>query len=360
MNEQQAMRRALALAKKGWGRVSPNPMVGAVLLRDGKPIGEGYHQEFGGDHAEVRALKVCEDPSGATCVVTLEPCAHHGKTPPCTDALIASGIQSVVYAVADPGSKAGGGGELLRAAGIEVSRGLEAKAAAALNAPFLWSTVRENRPFVALKMAASLDGFSTDSAGESQWISSPEARKHVHWLRAGFDAVGVGRATAETDDPRLTARGGVTPRVAPTRVVFGRSGMLSRELELVRTSGDVPTVFITGKAIARQAVDGLDGTTVEVVAADDIPTALEILRARGIRSMLLEPGARLAGAFLDADVVDRIYWIQAPILLGRGAPAFGQTAPTPLAAARRWVSTERKSLGDSNLQAVDKELCLLE
>lgn len=360
MNEQDAMRRALSLAVKGWGRVFPNPMVGAVLLRDGELVGEGFHQEFGGGHAEVNALEECEDPVGATCVVSLEPCSHHGKTPPCTEALISSGVQRVVYAVADPGTRAGGGGKVLSAAGLEVDRGLEAETAAALNAPFLWSQVRKNRPFVAMKMAASLDGFSADSAGKSQWISSPEARQYVHWLRGGFDAVGVGRGTADADDPQLTARGGEEPRVAPTRVVFGHSGTLRNDLQLVRTSGDVPTVFVTGKSSASLADEALGGTAVEVVAADDILTALEQLRARDIRSLFVEPGARLAGVMLDAGVVDRIYWIQAPILLGRGAPAFGETTATPLAEAPSWVPTERKSLGDSNLLVVDRELCLLE
>ena len=360
MTEQEAMRRALALAKKGWGRVSPNPMVGAVLLRDGELVGEGYHREFGGDHAEVHALSVCDDASRATCVVTLEPCCHHGKTPRCAEALVAGGVRRVVYAVSDPNTAAGGGGELLRAAGIEVDHGLEANAAAALNAPFLWSKMRGNRPFVALKLAASLDGFSADSTGKSQWLSSPEAREHVHWLRAGFDAIAVGRGTAEADDPQLTVRGNVTPRVVPRRVIFGRSGKLSGDLQLVRTSGDVPTVFFTGQRVARQAASELDGTAVEVVAADDILTALEALRVRGIQSLFVEGGARLAGGMLDAGVVDRIYWIQAPILLGRGVPAFGQSAATPLACTPRWVPTERKSLGDSNLLVVDRELCLRE
>ncbi len=360
MNEQEAMRRALALAEQGWGRVFPNPMVGAVLLRDGELIGEGYHREFGGSHAEVDALEASDDPAGATCVVTLEPCSHHGKTPPCAEALVSAGVCRVVYAVSDPDAEAAGGGALLRSAGIEVEHGIEAEAAAALNAPFLWSKVRKNRPFVALKMAASLDGFSADDTGKSQWISSPEARDYVHSLRAGFDAVGVGRGTAEADDPQLTVRGEVKPRVVPKRVVFGQSGTLSSDLQLVQTAGEAPTVFVTGQGNAQKAAGELAGTAVEVVAADGILAALEALRSRGIRSLFVEPGARLAGVMLDAGVVDRIYWIQAPILLGRGAPAFGDSNPILLGDAPRWVPTERKSLGDSNLLVVDRELCLLE
>jgi len=360
VTEREAMKRALGLAKKGWGRVAPNPMVGAVLLRDGDVIGEGCHREYGGNHAEVHALSDCDDPRGATCVVTLEPCAHVGKTPPCVDALIAAQVGRVVYAVPDPGTMSSGGGRLLRAHGIDVECGLEAEAAAALNAPFLWSHKRKNRPFVAIKMGASLDGFTADAMGNSQWISSPEARAHVHWLRAGFDAVAVGRGTAENDDPQLTVRGDVIPRVSPYRVVLGHSGKLGRDLELVRTSGEMPTIFVTGKGVAGEAARKLEGTEVQVLAADDILSAFEALRAMDIRSVFVEPGARLAAVMLDAGVVDRIYWIQAPILLGRGAPAFGNAAPTPLDETVRWVPTERKSLGDSNLLVVDREICLRE
>ncbi|MDH5549941.1 MAG: bifunctional diaminohydroxyphosphoribosylaminopyrimidine deaminase/5-amino-6-(5-phosphoribosylamino)uracil reductase RibD, partial [Gemmatimonadota bacterium] len=220
MTDAEAMARALELARRGWGRVAPNPLVGAVLVREGRLLAEGYHAEFGGEHAEIRALGDCADPSGATCVVTLEPCAHHGKTPPCADALVAAGVARVVFALPDPDPVAGGGAARLRQAGIEVAEGVGRLDAAALNAPFLWSRLRPERPFVALKMATSLDGFVADRSGASQWISGPEAREYAHWLRAGFDAVAVGRGTAVADDPALTVRGSVAPRVAPTRVVF--------------------------------------------------------------------------------------------------------------------------------------------
>jgi diaminohydroxyphosphoribosylaminopyrimidine deaminase/5-amino-6-(5-phosphoribosylamino)uracil reductase len=333
-------------------------MVGAVLLRHGEIAGEGCHCEYGGAHAEVQALSACEDPAGTTCVVTLEPCCHYGKTPPCTQRLLEAGVRRVVYAVSDPSEHAGGGGELLRSAGVDVESGLEAGAAAALNAAFLWSTVRQNRPFVALKLAASLDGYVADSSGKSQWISSPEAREYVHWLRAGFDAIAVGRGTAEVDDPQLTVRGALAPRVTPTRVVFGQSGQLSGDLQLVRTARDVPTVFITGLAAAERAAELLRDSGVEVIAADNLQEALAALRAKGVRSLLAEGGAKLAGALLDADVVDRFCWIQSPILLGSGVQALGPRLAVPLAAAHRWVPTERKSLGDSNLLVVDRELCL--
>lgn len=354
------MKRALQLAERGWGRVSPNPMVGAILLRKGEVVGEGCHCEFGSEHAEVQALSACDDPAGTTCVVTLEPCCHYGKTPPCTQKLLEAGVRRVVYAVSDPSEDAGGGGELLRSVGIEVERGLEATSVAAVIAPFLWSRVRNDRPFVALKLAASLDGYTADSAGKSQWISSSEARDYVHWIRAGFDAIAVGRGTAEADDPQLTVRGSVTPRVAPTRVVFGRAGCLNRSLQLVRTADEVPTVYIAAPSALEQTAIQLKGSAVQLVAAENLESGMAALRRRGIQSLLVEGGSRLAGSLLEAGLVDRIYWIQAPILLGQGTQAFGSRTAIPLAKAARWVPTERNSLGDSNLLVVDRELCLRE
>ena len=360
MTEKEAMKRALELARGGWGQVSPNPMVGAVLLKDGEVVGEGCHCEFGNEHAEVQALAQCDDPTGTTMVVTLEPCSHYGKTPPCAQKILEAGVRRVVYAVPDPSKEAGGGGEILQSAGVEVESGLGSLNAAALIAPFLWSQVRRDRPFVALKMAASLDGFATDAAGRSQWISAPEAREYVHWLRAGFDAVGVGRGTAEADDPQLTVRGDVTPRVQPCRVIFGRSGTLPAGLKVSRTSREIRTIFVAGRRSARQAESILTGTAVEIIAADDLTSAMSLLCEMGIQAILVEGGPRLAGGLLDANLVDRIYWIQGPILLGRGNAAFGRREGIGLPNAARWIPTERRSLGDSNLLVVDREICLRE
>src|SRR5205814_2061031 len=201
---------------------SPNPLVGAVVLKDGQIIGEGFHGAYGEPHAEVLALRTSTAPKGATLVVNLEPCNHQGKTPPCVHAIIEAGIKRVVVAVRDPNPAAGGGVESLRKAGVEVEVGLLAPEAAALNAPFLWNLKRPDRPFLAVKVATSLDGFLADASGRAKWVSGVESRDFVHWLRAGFDGVAVGRRTAETDDPQLTVRGAVPPRVPPTRVVFPR------------------------------------------------------------------------------------------------------------------------------------------
>jgi diaminohydroxyphosphoribosylaminopyrimidine deaminase/5-amino-6-(5-phosphoribosylamino)uracil reductase len=189
MTEQEAMDRALELALRGWGRVHPNPMVGAVLLKEGRMVGEGFHAEFGGPHAEVAALASCPDPRGATCVVTLQPCAHQGKTPPCTEALIRAGVARVVIGLGDPHPKARGGLERLRQAGIELDLGLKAEQCAALNAAFLWAVSRPERPFVALKIVSSLDGYLADAAGRSRVAGRriPTIRRsrcEARWCRA--------------------------------------------------------------------------------------------------------------------------------------------------------------------------------
>src|SRR5687767_11589972 len=212
------MRRALSLARQGWGRTAPNPMVGAVVVRDDQVVGEGFHAEFGGPHAEVVALKAAGDRArGATAYVTLEPCAHHGKTPPCTDALIAAGIARVVMAVRDPNPAAHGGAERLRAAGVEVVSGVEREAACELNAPF-FNSFGNRRAWVVLKLALSAEGAIAPASRERQWLSGPEATAEVHRLRAGFDAIAVGLGTAIADDPALTVRGDLRPRVEPARV----------------------------------------------------------------------------------------------------------------------------------------------
>ncbi len=358
MNELEAMDRALALARRGWGRVSPNPLVGAVLLRDGQVIGEGYHAEFGGPHAEAAALASCPDARGATCVVTLEPCAHHGKTPPCADALISAGVRRVVMALRDPHPQAGGGARKLEGAGVEVQIGVRREAAAALNAPFLWAMTRSDRPFVALKMASSLDGFIADAEGRSQWISGTEARDYVHWLRAGFDAIGVGRRTADADDPQLTVRGPLTPRVAPRRIIFARSGRVRDDLQVVRTAKDVPTVVVTAPGAKDRTLDRLSGHGVQVIAAEGVTDALVGLRALGVGSLLVEGGSTLAAQFLSHGLVDRLYWIQAPLWLGTGMPTFGPRQAIALDGAHPWVVTERRALGRDTLLVADRELCL--
>ena len=215
-------------SRHGWGRVAPNPLVGAVVLRDGTSAGEGFHAEYGGAHAEVVALAAAGPTArGATLVVTLEPCRHHGKTPPCTDAILAAGVARVVAAGGTSIRDARGGVEVLRARGVDVSVGLLPDAAAAPTRRLLFSRDARERPFVALKLATSLDGRIADAAGQSRWVSGDEAREYVHWLRAGFDAIGVGGRHRPGGQPALTVRGPVVPRRPPLRVVFDRRAMLN-------------------------------------------------------------------------------------------------------------------------------------
>jgi diaminohydroxyphosphoribosylaminopyrimidine deaminase / 5-amino-6-(5-phosphoribosylamino)uracil reductase len=357
VNEREAMARALDLAWRGWGRVQPNPLVGAVVLRNGELVGEGWHPEFGDRHAEAVALAGAgERARGATMVVTLEPCAHQGKQPPCTEAIIRSGIRRVVAALSDPNPIASGGTELLRQAGLDVEVGPLSEAAAAQNAIFLHSIQDTARPYVALKLATTLDGRIADGYGRSRWISGEQAREYVQWLRAGFDAIAVGGRTARLDDPSLTVRGSVQPRVAPKRVVFDRAADLGPQLSLVRGATDTPTLVVAASGADAGRVRRLEAAGVSVIRADSLDQALGSLRGLGIGSMLVEGGGQLAGALLRAGLVDRYYWLQSPIWLGGdGVPAFAGLPGRSLDQAERWRVVERQSLGEDTLLVLDRQ-----
>jgi diaminohydroxyphosphoribosylaminopyrimidine deaminase/5-amino-6-(5-phosphoribosylamino)uracil reductase len=356
----QAMDRALALAWHGWGRVAPNPLVGAVVLQGDRVVGEGWHAEYGGLHAEAAALAAAGRAApGATLVVTLEPCAHHGKQPPCVDAVIHSGIRRVVFAASDPNPEAGGGAERLRAAGIQVDEGVCVDEARAQNAAFFHRFGGLQRPFVALKLATTFDARIADHSGRSRWISGSEARDYVHWLRAGFDAIGVGGHTARTDDSSLTVRGDLQPRQPPRRVVFDRRGELPLSLGLVRTAREIPTILVTELTRPSPRVADLDEAGVMLVRAGDLAEGLGVLREMGVGSILIEGGGRLAGALLTAELVDRFYWIQSPLWLGdSGIPAVMGYGGTTLVEADRWRVVERRALGQDTLLVADREECL--
>jgi len=358
--ETEAMRRALELALGGWGRVAPNPLVGAVVLREGVTVGEGFHAEFGKAHAEVAALHAAGAAArGATLVVTLEPCTHHGKTPPCTDAIIAAGIARVVAAIRDPDPEARGGSGVLRAGGVDVALGLLAAEAAALNAPFLFTHQNADRPFVALKLATSIDARIADAAGRSQWVSGEQARDYVQWLRAGFDAIAVGGTTALRDNPRLTVRGSVTPRQAPVRVVFDRRAMLNPGVHLVRTAHEVPTWVVASPEAPASSVAALELSGVRVFRPESLAAGLARLRQAGIQSLLCEGGGALGTRLLADGLVDRLYWIQSPVWLGEAAiPAFPGVPDAPLAEAPRWTPVERRTLGPDTLLVLDRQPCL--
>ncbi|MGP3970527.1 bifunctional diaminohydroxyphosphoribosylaminopyrimidine deaminase/5-amino-6-(5-phosphoribosylamino)uracil reductase RibD [Streptomyces sp. 6N223] len=336
------MRRALALAARGLGATSPNPVVGCVILdAAGSLAGEGWHRAAGGPHAEIHALADAGDAArGGTALVTLEPCNHTGRTGPCAQALIDAGIARVVYAVADPNPTARGGATTLAAAGIDTEAGLLAEEAEAVNAAWL-TAVRRSRPFVRWKYAATLDGRVAAADGTSRWITGEAARADVHRLRAEADAVVVGSGTARADDPHLAARG-LPGAVQPLRVVVDTEARAVRPGARV-LDGAAPTLI----AVAADAPAGRTAPlerhaeVARLPRADggrgglDLPALLAALYGRGVRSVLLEGGPTLAGAFTAAGYVDEITAYLAPALLGGGPHALADAGITTITQALR-------------------------
>jgi diaminohydroxyphosphoribosylaminopyrimidine deaminase/5-amino-6-(5-phosphoribosylamino)uracil reductase len=354
------LQRTVELAEGGRGRVSPNPLVGAVIARGGGFLGEGFHAELGGLHAERAALADARDrghdPAGATAYVSLEPCAHHGRQPPCTDALIEAKVARVVYLADDPSEKASGRGPaLLREAGIEVTPANSSAAAAARlqNQPFR-KHARSGRPLVILKSAVSLDGRTATGSGDSRWISGAESRALVHAWRADADAVAVGFGTALADDPLLTARDVVAaPSRQPLRVVFDSQARLPLDSALVGSLSEAPVLVIAGadapgEALAALREAGVDVFVAEGRGADVVSAALAELGRRGITSLLLEGGAGLAGSFLDAGEIDELRLFVAPILVGgeNARPLLTGSGAGLIAEARRALAVEHERVGD--------------
>jgi diaminohydroxyphosphoribosylaminopyrimidine deaminase/5-amino-6-(5-phosphoribosylamino)uracil reductase len=346
------MRRAHELALRGWGRTFPNPMVGAVIVAAGDVVGEGWHGEYGGLHAETVAIAGAgERARGATLHVTLEPCAHTGKQPPCADAIIAAGIARVVIAVPDPNPAAAGGADRLRAAGIVVEMASPDPAASAYNFRFLHQYADSRLPYVAVKLAVSMDAMIADANGRSQWISGTAALEWVHWLRAGFGAIAVGARTAVADDVQLTVRGRVEPRIPPVRVIFDRRGTMSPGHRVFAGNSDASVVVIVGSGVNQAARDRIEGAGAGVVVADALGPALESLAIAGIDSVLVEGGGRLAGALMRDNLVDRVYQVQAPRWLGSGIPAWPGIEPAALGDAARWRMLAVELLGDPDIDS---------
>ncbi len=357
MDEQLAMESALSLAWRGWGRVHPNPLVGAVVLNQGEVVGEGWHAEFGDVHAERMALdRAGAAAHGGTLVVSLEPCRHAGKQPACTDAILEAGVARVVSALDDPNPEAGGGMDLLAAAGLQVERGVASDLAAAQNAAFLHRFRNGERPWVALKLATSVDSRIADHEGRSQWISGPEAREWVHWLRAGFDGLAVGAGTVALDDPSLTVRGAVQPRQTPVRIIIDGALSTSPASRVATTADEFRTIVLTaGDRALSSAADTLRSEGVEVLPMDDLPDGLHRLRLLGIERLLVEGGGRLAAALMAAGTVDRFYHVLTPLWLGElGRPAFPGLADPPLHEVARWTVVERRALGQDTLVVLDR------
>lgn len=360
MSDDALMRRALVLAERGRGLTSPNPMVGAVVVRDGVVVGEGAHLVAGGPHAEVEALRAAgERARGATLYVTLEPCAHRGRTPPCTAALVAAGIARVVAAVEDPHPLvAGQGVAALRAAGITVDVGLLGAEASRQNRVFL-TAMRERRPHVTLKAAMTADGRIADVHGVSRWITGDAARAEAHRLRSEADAVVVGVTTALRDDPELTVRlDRAWPR-EPYRVVLDTHARTPPSARLIAAGTPARALIVVADEAPGERVGALEAAGATVVRARrrgrhvDVTAVLDALGARDVRGVLVEGGGETHASFLAAGVVDRVALFVAPLLLGgRAAPGVVGGAGRELKSAVRLESaTVREVGGDFLLEA---------
>ena len=356
--DKRHMAAALALAERGLGAVWPNPAVGCVLVKDGRVIGRGWTQTGGRPHAESEALARAGDAAkGATAYVTLEPCAHHGETGPCAEALAKAGIARLVAAMADPDPRVSGRGFAhLKTAGIEVLIGPGGDQAARLNAGFL-RRVESGRPLVTLKLATSLDGRIATASGESKWITGDLSRARGHLLRAQHDAILVGSGTALTDDPGLTCRlPGLAPR-SPLRVVMDGRLRLPLGHQLVTGAHDVPTWLVTTSGSAKDYIAA--GVEVITVAPDesghpDALATLEALGARGITRLLIEGGAHVSAAFLGAGLVDRLACFRAANMIGGdGAPAVESFALDRLDAAPAFVRQALHELDGDVLESLD-------
>lgn len=355
-DDERFMRRALALAERARGLTSPNPLVGAVVVRDGEVVGEGFHEAAGRPHAEIVALEVAgERARGATLYVTLEPCVHHGRTPPCLPRVLSSGVARVVVAAADPNPLVGGRGiEGLRGAGVAVTVGVLADEAARQNRAF-FTAMREGRPLVTLKAAATLDGRIADVEGESRWITGAAARREAHRLRSEHDAVLVGVGTVLRDDPALTVRLDRPWPREPYRVVLDTLARTPPSARLITAATAARAMIAVGPDAPPERVRALEAAGATVLRVPgrrdrvDPAAVLAALHAREVRAVLVEGGGEVHAAFLDLGLVDRVAIFLAPRLLG------GRAAPGIVGGAGRLLA-EAVRLGPLTVRGVGEDL----
>ena len=349
------MRAALALARRGLGNVWPNPAVGCVIVAEGLVVGRGWTQPGGRPHAETEALcRAGSKARGATAYVSLEPCSHWGRTPPCADALIEAGLARVVIGLEDPDPRvAGAGVSRLRAAGIAVETEIGAAEAAEVNAGFL-KRERLGRPLVTLKLATSLDGKIATGTGESRWITGPLARASTHKLRAEHDAIMVGTGTVLADDPQLTCRLPALGHYSPVRIVLDRNLRIPPAAHVIAEARETPTWVLTLRSAnnaSREAFLDRGAILIEVdpdaAGRIDLVAAFRALGARGLTRVLVEGGGRLAAALLEARLVDRLVWMHAPLVIGAdGIPAIAAFGLRALADAPRFERIATETIGD--------------
>ncbi len=358
------MAEALALAEQAAGRASPNPMVGCVLVRGGEIVGRGFHNGPGAPHAEAAAIRDAgASAHGAVAYVTLEPCAHFGRTPPCADALIAAGVAEVVYAIDDPNPVAAGGAARLAAAGVKVRGGVCVDAARFQNRAWLHA-VRRRASYVVGKAAISLDGRIAARSGDSKWITGPQARARAHTMRAKADAILVGAGTVIADDPALTARSdtqGADGRLettvvhAPLRVVLDSAGRTPPGAKAFERSGDGALLATTAATPPRRRAQYEElGVETLVLPADetgrvDLHALLKALWARGKARLFVEGGGQTLGALFDADLIDELALFVAPKIIGGGAPAFGGAGIADIGGADRFDFAQPERLGADQL-----------
>jgi len=351
------MRRALELAARARGRTSPNPMVGAVIVKDGQVVGEGFHAYAGSDHAEVAALREAEAAAaGATLYVSLEPCCHQGRTPPCADQIVHAGIRRVVAACEDPNPSVSGRGiAALREAGITVEVGLFGEEAVRLNEAF-FKYIRTGLPFVTLKVAASLDGKIATRTGESRWITGESARRRVHQLRNEVDAVLVGIGTVLRDDPLLTTRLGIADQRDPIRVIVDNLARLPLRAKAVNRASTAPTILAVAHMAPRGKLEALEREGVQVVVVENSPRRvslerlMEALGKRGILSVMIEGGAEINASALREGVVDKVLVFLAPILIG------GKSTPTAVGGDGIESLGQALRLRDVRIERVDDDI----
>lgn len=369
--DRRLLERAVALGRRGWGRVHPNPMVGAVVARDGLVVAEAHHGELGGPHAEARALaELAGEAAGATLYTSLEPCRHWGRTPPCTEAIVGAGVARVVYWAADPNPEAGGGGEWLREQGVRVEGPCGEEGDWAAENPLFHHRIAaaadpQPRPYLALKLAMSADGKIAPSGGRRVWLTGPEARAEVHWLRAGFGAILVGTRTWQADNPALTARGAVAPPRPPIPVLLDRRAEAKPEL-LALGSRSRRAIVVTEPSARGPLGQRLRGRA-EVVAVPngpgglDLPRVLASLGERGVESVLCEGGGVLGASLLAQELVDRLYLFVAPVVIGPGGV---EAFPSPTSVGGDAVGSfagwrqrlEPTRFGNDTLIVLDREV----
>lgn len=341
---------ALELAKRGRGQTSPNPMVGAVIVKNGQIVGQGYHRRAGSPHAEVMAIKEARGlAKGATLFVNLEPCCHYGRTDPCTDAIISAGISRAIFCMKDPNPKVNGkGASILRRAGITVDMGILKNEAMRLNEAYI-KFIETGLPFVILKTAQSLDGRIATASGDSRWISCPASREFAHSLRASADAVAVGAGAVRADDPQLTVR--LVKGKNPYRIIISRHPDFPPRINLFARNGDAKTILATSTTSLKK-IEVKNLIFWHIKKNKDGLSLLDFLRkagAFGIQTLLVEGGGRLATSFLSQGLVDRLYLVIAPMIIGKGTEAVGELNIRKLIKAIRFDSPGFMPCGDDIL-----------